>query len=180
MKEAIDCCVQLNQWDQAIELAKQHNIKEIDTLLAKYASYLLEKNKTLDAIELYPFIDFFVCVPAILRLHVILGHLCVELHYGIVFGEKFCPSLLRNLAFVNERGVSVPKHAHGAIRHSTNPVSRAKWLIVDCKPIDHFRIPLGLCFKTRVGAQPLMWKSFFILMQIKLIFARKVVHLGSF
>ena len=61
MKEAIDCCVQLNQWDQAIELAKQHNIKEIDTLLAKYASYLLEKNKTLDAIELYPFIDFF-CV----------------------------------------------------------------------------------------------------------------------
>lgn len=63
VKEAIDCCVQLNQWDQAIELAKQHNIKEIDTLLAKYASYLLEKNKTLDAIELYPFIDFFVCWP---------------------------------------------------------------------------------------------------------------------
>ena len=55
MKEAIDCCVHLNQWDQAIELAKQHNIKEIDTLLAKYASYLLDKKKTLDAIELYPF-----------------------------------------------------------------------------------------------------------------------------
>ena len=70
MKEAIDCCVQLNQWDQAIELAKQHNIKEIDTLLAKYASYLLEKNKTLDAIELYPFIDFFVL--AILRMRGIL------------------------------------------------------------------------------------------------------------
>jgi len=63
VKEAIDCCVQLNQWDQAIELAKQHNIKEIDTLLAKYASYLLEKNKTLDAIELYPFVDFVVCGP---------------------------------------------------------------------------------------------------------------------
>ena len=71
MKEAIDCCVELNQWDQAIELAKQHNIKEIDTLLAKYASYLLEKNKTLDAIELYPFIDFF-CVLAILRMRGIL------------------------------------------------------------------------------------------------------------
>ena len=54
VKEAIDCCVSLNQWDQAIELAKQHNIKEIDSLLAKYASHLLEKNKTLDAIELYP------------------------------------------------------------------------------------------------------------------------------
>ena len=71
MKEAIDCCVQLNQWDQAIELAKQHNIKEIDTLLAKYASYLLEKNKTLDAIELYPFIDFFG-VLAILRMRGVL------------------------------------------------------------------------------------------------------------
>ena len=59
MKEAIDCCVHLNQWDQAIELAKQHNIKEIDTLLAKYASYLLDKKKTLDAIELYPFNNAF-------------------------------------------------------------------------------------------------------------------------
>ena len=31
-----------------------------------------------------------------------------------------------------------------------------------------------------IGAQPLMWKSFFILIQIKLIFTRKVVHLASF
>ena len=38
----------------------------------------------------------------------------------------------------------------------------------------------GLCFKMRVGAQPLIWKSFFILMQIKLIFTRKVVHLALF
>ena len=60
MKEAIDCCVHLNQWDQAIELAKQHNIKEIDTLLAKYASYLLDKKKTLDAIELYPYMRWFL------------------------------------------------------------------------------------------------------------------------
>ena len=35
--------------------------------------------------------------------------------------------------------------------------------------IGHFRVPPGLCFKTRVGAQPLIWKSFFILIQIKLI-----------
>ena len=42
------------------------------------------------------------------------------------------------------------------------------------------RVPPGLCFKARVGAQPLIWKSFFILMQIKLIFRRKVVHLASF
>ena len=46
--------------------------------------------------------------------------------------------------------------------------------------IGHFVVPPGLCFKTRVGAQPLIWKSFFILMQIKLIFTRKFVHLASF
>ena len=46
--------------------------------------------------------------------------------------------------------------------------------------ISHFRVPPGLGFKTRVGAQPLIWKTFFILMQIKLIFTRKVVHLASF
>ena len=38
----------------------------------------------------------------------------------------------------------------------------------------------GLCLKTRVGAETLIWKSFFILMQIKLIFTRKVVHLATF
>ncbi len=53
IKEAIDCCVQLNQWNTAIDLAKTHNIKEIDSLLAKYAQYLLEKNKLINAIELY-------------------------------------------------------------------------------------------------------------------------------
>ena len=46
--------------------------------------------------------------------------------------------------------------------------------------IDHFLVPPGQFFKTRVGAQPLIWKSFFILMQIKLIFTRKFVHLASF
>eukprot|EP00794_Sanderia_malayensis_P012081 gene12081-13325_t len=54
VKEAIDCCVLLNQWDLAIDLAKQHNVKEIDSLLAKYASHLMEKDKKLEAIELYP------------------------------------------------------------------------------------------------------------------------------
>ena len=46
--------------------------------------------------------------------------------------------------------------------------------------IGHFRVPPGLRFKTRVGAQPLIWKCFFILMQIKLTFTKKVVHLASF
>ena len=44
----------------------------------------------------------------------------------------------------------------------------------------HFRVPPGLCFKTRVGAQPLIRKSFFILMNLKLIFTRKGLHLTSF
>ena len=46
--------------------------------------------------------------------------------------------------------------------------------------IGHFRVPPILCFKTRVGAQPLRWKSFFILRQIKFIFTRKVVHQPHF
>ncbi|XP_063406795.1 WD repeat-containing protein 35-like isoform X2 [Mytilus trossulus] len=53
IKKAIDCCVHLNQWNQAIELAKTHNVREIDSLLAKYAQHLLEKNKFVNAIELY-------------------------------------------------------------------------------------------------------------------------------
>ena len=40
--------------------------------------------------------------------------------------------------------------------------------------IGHFRVPPRFCIKT--SAQPLIWKWFFILMQIKLIFTRKVVH----
>ncbi|XP_073481441.1 WD repeat-containing protein 35 isoform X2 [Aquarana catesbeiana] len=52
-KAAVDACMHLNQWNKAVELAKNHNMKEIRSLLAKYASHLLEKNKTLDAIELY-------------------------------------------------------------------------------------------------------------------------------
>ena len=33
--------------------------------------------------------------------------------------------------------------------------------------IGHFRVSPGFCIKTRLGVQPLIWKSFFILMQIK-------------
>ena len=54
--------------------------------------------------------------------------------------------------------------------HSKTPLHRL---------ISHFRVPPSLCFKTRVGAQPLIWKSFLILMQIKHIFTRKIVHLAS-
>ena len=38
----------------------------------------------------------------------------------------------------------------------------------------------SLCFKSRVSAKPPMWKLFHILIQIKLIFTRKVLHFTSF
>ena len=47
-------------------------------------------------------------------------------------------------------------------------------------PIDHFRVSPSLCFKARQSAKPLIWQWFFIFMQIKFIFARKVLHLASF
>lgn len=51
---SLPSCLLVCQWDQAVELAKKHNMKDIDPLLAKYASHLLEKEKVLEAIELYP------------------------------------------------------------------------------------------------------------------------------
>ena len=42
------------QWSRAVELAKLHQVEDIDSLLAKYASHLLQNNKILNAIELYP------------------------------------------------------------------------------------------------------------------------------
>ncbi|XP_069691691.1 WD repeat-containing protein 35 isoform X2 [Periplaneta americana] len=53
VKSAVDTCVSLNQWDQAVELAKMYKLPEIGNLLAKYATHLLAKDKTLEAVELY-------------------------------------------------------------------------------------------------------------------------------
>ena len=50
---AIDTCVQLNQWNTAIDLARNHNVRDTEPLLVKYAETLLEKNKKFSAIELY-------------------------------------------------------------------------------------------------------------------------------
>lgn len=60
VKQAIDTCVTLNQWDLAVKLAKEHKHYEINSLLAKYAAHLLEKNKLLEAIELYRKANHFV------------------------------------------------------------------------------------------------------------------------
>jgi WD repeat-containing protein 35 len=53
VKAAVDVCVKLNQWDEGIRLAKQHNLAYVDQLLAKQASNFLEQNKIFNAIELY-------------------------------------------------------------------------------------------------------------------------------
>lgn len=52
-KAAIDCCVLLNQWDLAVKLAEEHKFPQIQGLLSKYATHLLQKKKIFEAIELY-------------------------------------------------------------------------------------------------------------------------------
>ena len=46
--------------------------------------------------------------------------------------------------------------------------------------IGHFRVPKNQTFKARLSAKPLIWKWVLILMQIKFIFSRKVLHWASF
>jgi len=53
IKEAVDVCVFLNQWDTAKTLADQFEFKEVDTLFAKYAGHLLEKGKITTAVDAY-------------------------------------------------------------------------------------------------------------------------------
>lgn len=53
VKTAVDTCVLLNQWDLAVTLAQQQNFQQIEGLLAKYAQHLLDKNKKLEAVQLY-------------------------------------------------------------------------------------------------------------------------------
>ena len=51
VKEAVNACVTLNQWDLGVSLANKYNFKEIGVLLSKYGTHLLAKNKLIDAIE---------------------------------------------------------------------------------------------------------------------------------
>mmetsp|Transcript_15599 Transcript_15599/g.37800 ORF Transcript_15599/g.37800 Transcript_15599/m.37800 type:complete len:1119 (+) Transcript_15599:1703-5059(+) len=53
VKAAVDACILLNQWDQAVALAEKHNFQQIEGLLGKYAGHLLEKEKKIAAIDLY-------------------------------------------------------------------------------------------------------------------------------
>merc|ERR1712151_137343 len=53
VKTAVDTCVLLNQWDLAVKHAQQQNFQQIEGLLAKYAQHLLDKNKKIEAVQLY-------------------------------------------------------------------------------------------------------------------------------
>lgn len=53
VKTAVDTCVRLNHWDQAVDLAKTYKMAQIGELLNKYASHLLSNGKMLQAVELY-------------------------------------------------------------------------------------------------------------------------------
>lgn len=53
MKSAVNACVRLNQWDEGMRLAKQYNITQVDSLLARQATQYLTQNKIFHAIELY-------------------------------------------------------------------------------------------------------------------------------
>ena len=44
--------------------------------------------------------------------------------------------------------------------------------------IDHFRVASSLCFKARLRAKPFIWKWFFILMHLKLVFSNKCFALS--
>lgn len=50
---AINCCVQNSEWKQAIDLAQEHDVPNIDQLLAKYAQHLIAKERHFDIVELY-------------------------------------------------------------------------------------------------------------------------------
>lgn len=43
-KMAVDCCVLLNHWDLAIELAEKYKLPQIETLLNQNAASLLESH----------------------------------------------------------------------------------------------------------------------------------------
>lgn len=52
VKSAVNACVNLKQWGQAVELAQKYKMPQIGTLLGKHAAQLLQENRLPEAIEL--------------------------------------------------------------------------------------------------------------------------------
>ncbi|PAV64134.1 hypothetical protein WR25_05628 isoform C [Diploscapter pachys] len=54
VKEALDTCIQLNQWDRAVDLSGSHNLAQVNSMLGKYVTDLTGSNeRTLAAVQLY-------------------------------------------------------------------------------------------------------------------------------
>jgi WD repeat-containing protein 35 len=53
VKKAIDTCVLMNKWNLAVELAEKNNFFQIEGLVNKFGSILMEKGKKMDLVELY-------------------------------------------------------------------------------------------------------------------------------
>ena len=54
-KAAIDCCVSLNRWGDALELAEKHNFSQVEGLFLRLAGNMVSQGplKQLEAVELY-------------------------------------------------------------------------------------------------------------------------------
>uniref|UniRef100_A0A915PI34 WD repeat-containing protein 35 n=1 Tax=Setaria digitata TaxID=48799 RepID=A0A915PI34_9BILA len=54
LNEALDACIQLNQWERAVELSRTYNLRDVHLLLNRYAEQLTGSNeKTFAAVQLY-------------------------------------------------------------------------------------------------------------------------------
>ncbi|XP_017844567.1 WD repeat-containing protein 35 isoform X1 [Drosophila busckii] len=51
-KAAVNACVNLRQWGQAVELAQRYQMPQVNTLLSKHAAQLLQEERLSEAIEL--------------------------------------------------------------------------------------------------------------------------------
>ena len=61
VSRAIDSCIVLNQWHEAVDLATRYNQpSQISGLLAKYAEHLLSERKTMQAIELFRKANYYL------------------------------------------------------------------------------------------------------------------------
>ncbi|CAM9367246.1 unnamed protein product, partial [Discosporangium mesarthrocarpum] len=52
-KAAVDASVRVNQWDRAVELAEEHGFPQIESLLARHTTRLLQRGDKLQAVEVY-------------------------------------------------------------------------------------------------------------------------------
>ena len=116
---------------------------------------MASKQQAIDHARKYHIIMLFLCHPKMLHKH------CFQFHFNSQ--DKLLWSGQLQQHFAKNQATAYTSHEVPLIE---------KYAICE--------ILRAFYFKTRIGAQTLTWKSFFILMEIKLIFTRKVLHLASF